>query len=184
MAQVTTSGFPRRALISVLLLTALSRVPLDAASAADGSLEYAVKATYLLNFTKFIDWPPPVSGTDSFNVCVVGGNPFGDTLAQVIAGETVNGRKMAVQILEHDPASGVCQILFFASQQEIPRGPGAPGRGVLTVGEGEAFARNGGIIGFVVENRRVTFYINLRAGEAAGLGIRSGLLAVAKSVIR
>jgi hypothetical protein len=181
MAQVTGGGFTRRLLLAVLLL-AISAI----ATAADASLEYSVKATYLLNFTKFINWPADAAGVSDapFNICLSGGNPFGAVLDQVISGETVNGRKMAIQIPEREPAPGACQLIFFAGNDEVPPRLLNAGRGVLTVGQGEDFARNGGMIGFVVENRRVTFYINLRAASAAGLTIRSGLLNVARSVIR
>ncbi|HVV46441.1 MAG TPA: YfiR family protein [Bryobacteraceae bacterium] len=177
MAKVTS--YLRR--IAVLVLTAL----LASGATAPGSLEYAVKATYLLKFTRFVVWPQAGMGTgESFNICILGPDPFGATLNQVVAGEEVAGRKIAIQRLDHEPAPGVCQVLYIGQHQERPHFTGEPGRAVLTVGEGSEFARNGGMIGFVIENRRVTFDINWRAAEAAGLKLSSGLLTVAKVVIR
>jgi hypothetical protein len=152
---------------------------------APGSLEYAVKATYLLKFTRFIVWPQAAVGTgESFNICILGSDPFGATLTQVVTGEEVAGRKIEIQRLDRDPAPGVCQVLYIGEHEERPRFTAEPGRAVLTIGEGSVFARNGGMIGFVIENRRVTFDINWRAAETSGLKLSSGLLTVARAVIR
>jgi hypothetical protein len=183
MAQVIRSWL-RRAAILVALMAALG--PMSPSRAAETTLEYQVKATFLLNFTKFIDWPPgTLGGPDApFNICVLGNDPFGGVLDQIVSGELVSGRKVVIQKIDRDPQPGSCQIVFVGDQAEGFTIPPVTGRGVLTVGEGEAFVRNGGMIGFILENRRVTFNINRRAAEAAGLRFSSGLLAVAKSVIK
>jgi hypothetical protein len=169
--------------IATLVLAALL-VSITCAGAT-GSLEYAVKATYLLKFTRFVAWPQAALGTgDSFNICILGSDPFGATLNQVVAGEQVAGRRIAVQRVDREPAPGACQVLYIGEHYDRPRSTGEPGHAVLTVGEGSDFARNGGMIGFVIENRRVTFDINWRAAEASGLKVSSGLLTVAKTVIR
>jgi uncharacterized protein DUF4154 len=177
MAQVTS----RRVAIIIALLTALGPV----SRAADPTLEYQVKATFLLNFTRFIEWPQGSLGNaDSpFNICILGTDRFEGALEQIVSGELVSGRKVAIQRIDRDPQPGYCQILFVGDQAEAFRNPSMP-RGVLTVGEGDAFARNGGIIGFILEKGRVTFNINLRVAEAAGFRFSSGLLAVAKTVIK
>jgi hypothetical protein len=169
--------------IAALVLAAL--LASMASAGAPGSLEYAVKATYLLKFTRFIVWPQAAVGAgDSFNICILGFDPFGATLNQVIAGEEVAGRKIEIRRLEREPSPGACQVLYIGQHEERPRFTEEPGSAVLTVGEGSEFARGGGMIGFVVENRRVTFDINWKAAEAAGLKLSSGLLTVAKTVIR
>lgn len=189
MAQVTSRpaeipSWLRRVAMLVVVFASLG--PMFSSRAADQTLEYQVKATYLLNFTKFIEWPPGALGSpDSpFNICILGGDRFGGALEQIVSGEVVSGRKVVIQRMDRDPQPGTCQIVFVNDQAEAFRNPSGLGRGVLTVGEGEAFARNGGMIGFVIENRRVTFEINRRAAEAAGIKFSSGLLAVAKSVIK
>jgi YfiR/HmsC-like len=183
MAQVTSS-WRQRAVKFVALLAALA--PMCSSKAADTTLEYQVKATFLLNFTRFIEWPPgTLGGPDApFNICILGNDPFGNVLEQIVTGELVSGRKVAIQKLDRDPQPGTCRIVFVGDQADGFRNPAGMGRGVLTVGEGEAFVRNGGMIGFVIENRRVIFDINRRAAEAAGLRFSSGLLSVAKSVIK
>src|SRR5947209_6412536 len=62
------------------------------------TLEYKVKAAFLLNFSKFIDWPEPEAGKESpIAICIVGEDPFGSTLDQIVEGEVVGGRKIVVQ---------------------------------------------------------------------------------------
>jgi hypothetical protein len=171
-----------RRMAAIVLATLLVSVT---SAGSPGSLEYAVKATYLLKFTRFISWPRAAPGAgESFNICILGSDPFGRTLNQVVSGEEVAGRKISVQRLERDPAPGACQVLYIGEHEERPRFTAEPGRAVLTIGEGPDFARNGGMIGFVIENRRVTFDINWRAAETSGLKLSSGLLTVARTVIR
>lgn len=175
-----------RRIAAVVLATLLAALlaPLTSVG-APGSLEYAVKATYLLKFTRFIVWPQAAVGAgETFNICILGSDPFGAALNQVVAGEEVAGRKIEIQRLERDPAPGACQLLYIGEHEERPHFTGEPGRAVLTIGEGSDFARNGGMIGFVIENRRVTFDINWRAAETSGLKLSSGLLTVARTVIR
>lgn len=167
------------ALVLAALLASIAGV------AAPGSLEYAVKATYLLKFTRFIAWPQTAMGPGaSFNICILGADPFGAALNQITAGEDVAGRKIAIRRLDREPEPGACQVLYVGEHRERPRFTAEPGSGVLTVGEGPGFARNGGMIGFVIENRRVRFDINWRAAESSGLKLSAGLLTVAKTVIR
>lgn len=166
-------------LVSTLFAAASSK-------AADPPLEYRLKAVFLLDFGKFVDWPPGALGAldAPFNICILGSNPFGSELDKVISGEAVQGRKVAVQKISRVPAPGTCPIVFVGRLEDDSIDIGALGRGVLTVGEGDDFVRHGGMIGFVVDNRRVTFNINWRVSEAAGLKLSSRLLGVAKTVIR
>ena len=138
--------------------------------------EYQVKAAYLLNFTKFIEWPASDSG-GPFTICVAGPDPFGTVLNHVVEGETVNGRRIVVRRLDADEEAPSCQMLYTGGAQPPSADPG-----VLTVGEGEAFVKKGGIIGFVIENRRVRFDINQRAAHRAGIALSSKLLSVARTV--
>ena len=145
---------------------------------ASSPTEYQVKAAYLLNFTKFIEWPPTALGDADaqFAICIAGHDPFGGVLDQVVEGETVDGRKIVVRRLGDQRPAG-CHVLYGAKPQQ---GPGQAG--VLTVGEGEPFTRTGGIIGFVIDSRRVRFDINQRAAQRAGLTLSSKLLSVARTV--
>lgn len=150
---------------------------------ADEPLEYQVKAAFLLNFTKFVEWPAAAFGSAqaSMTICILGQNPFGTALNQIVNGELVNGRRVVVEQIKNAPVLQSCQVLFLEDPPEGKPIPGT-GTGVLTVGEGENFLRSGGIIAFVIENHRVRFVINKAAAERAGLKLSSRLLNVAKSV--
>lgn len=153
--------------------------------AADESLEYQVKSAFLLNFTKFVEWPAAAfEAPDSpIAICVLGEDPFGATLDQIVAGEVVNSRKVSVVRIKRAPAPKACQVLFLGRpEKEIASLLPSLEDGVLTVGEGESFIRDGGMIAFVIENRRVRFSANQRAAERAGLKISARLLNVARSV--
>jgi hypothetical protein len=183
MAQVIGTRLSRITLrICLALLFALSLR--SSSVAAEAPLESQIQAVFLLNFTKFIEWPAGTLGApySSFNICVLGNNPLGSSLDQVVAGEVVYGRKVVIQKIDHEPEAGFCQIVFTGTQDYDAKLLSSLGRGVLTVGEGQRFVRNGGMIGFVLENRRVSFEINRPAAESAGLVISSRLLAVAKAV--
>ncbi len=147
-------------------------------------MEYGVKAAFLLNFTKFIEWPPTAFAQPGapFTICVLGEDPFGRMLDNIVAGETANGRRLVVERLRRPPVSG-CQVLFVARSEKDPAKilQGA-GPGVLTVGETESFLQDGGVIALLLENRRVRFDVNLRAAENSGVTISSKLLNVARSV--
>lgn len=148
------------------------------ARAGQQPTEYQVKAAYLLNFTKFIEWPPTAFGDAEtpFTICIAGNDPFGAVIDQVIEGETVSGRKIVVRRLETQSPTP-CHIVYGSRVLTAPAQAG-----VLTVGEGETFVKSGGIIGFTVENRRVRFDINQRAAQRAGILLSSKLLSVARTV--
>jgi hypothetical protein len=161
-------------------------LPLARAAEESSPLEYQVKAAFLLNFTKFIDWPPspPGNAGPSFEICILGDDPFGTVLDQMLEGETLRGQNVAVQRVRR-PVPASCRVLFISKGERDLEGllPSL-GPGVLTVSEDNAFLRDGGMIGFVVENHRVRFDINQTVAGRAGLRISSKLLKVARSVER
>jgi hypothetical protein len=146
------------------------------------TLEYQVKAAFLLNFTRFIDWPPDAPRDAPFNLCILGDDPFDGVLDRIVAGESVNGRRLVVRRLGREEPSA-CQLVFTeANPKKISGMISRLGPGVLTVGEGDGFLKEGGIIAFVLENRHVRFDINHAAASKAALRISSRLLSVARSV--
>jgi hypothetical protein len=154
-------------------------------ASAQQPIEYQVKAAFLLNFTKFIEWPPAAfSAPDApLALCILGEDPFGSALDQIVAGEVVNGRKLSVERIKRAPAPKSCQVVFVGGPEKetLKILPGL-GPGVLTVGEGAGFLRSGGMIAFVIDNRRVRFDIHQAPAENAGLALSSKLLTVARSV--
>src|SRR5690242_19703066 len=109
------------------------------AFAADQPLEYDVKAAFLLNFTRFIEWPPAAFADDQapFAICVLGKDPFGRVIDDVVRGESVNGRALSIRRIAQQPPPQSCQVLFLeGGMKDAPKNIEGVGRGVLTVGEG------------------------------------------------
>src|SRR6266446_2247071 len=145
------------------------------------SREYEIKAAYLYNFIKYVDWP---SYGDTITIGVLGGNPFGTALAP-LNGKIVKGRRLLIKELDSLRDAQKCQIIFVSSSeksrlQEIFEN--LRSARVLTVGETQGFASGGGIINFVEENNKVRFEINADAARRTGLNISSELLKLAKLV--
>lgn len=175
----------------VLLRTSAVLLLLMATAAAGADarkdLEYQVKAAFLFNFAKFVEWPADAftDPQDPVAICILGKDPFGESLDQVVRGETVNGRPLAVRRPRQAPEARDCQILFLGSmerqrQDEILTA--VEGASILTVGEGDGFLTGGGVIRFVLEQNRVRFDVNLDAAEANRLKLSSRLLSLARAV--
>ena len=151
--------------------------------------EYQVKAAYLYNFGRFVKWPArAVAGKDdSFAVCVLGQDPFGQTLDSALAGEALDGRPVVIRRISKSQDAGDCRILFISSTEEIHLKEiltGLDQSGVLTVSDMPGFTRRGGMIQFVLEGDRIRFEINLANAESAKLVLSSELLKVAANVRR
>jgi len=143
-------------------------------AAQDVSLEYQVKAAYLFNFVKFVEWRAG-RGNSPISICIAGRNPFGDVLADTIRGETINGRPLQARtILEPDAACNVVFVVQGAAAAAYLRS--ARGMPVLTVGESKDFIEQGGIIQFFIDQGKVRFEIDAEAAERADLHISSRLL--------
>ncbi len=146
------------------------------------SLEYQVKAAFLLNFTKFIEWPAEPGG--AFDICIVGDDPFDGVLDQIVAGESYQGRRIVVRRV-HRPPPASCQVVFVGkSEKDVGAFLAGLGRGVLTVGDSPDFLTDGGMIGFTLDKGRVRFDIKEPAASMAGLRLSSKLLSVARVVER
>ena len=150
--------------------------------------EYRLKAAFLFHFSQFVEWPtnalPDAGGALVF--CVMGDDPFRGDLEGTVQGKSAAGRPVRIlHIQQIQPASG-CHLVFMDRKQSgrvhelIASLDKAP---VLTVGESEDFLRQGGMIRFCMEGRKVRFEINQGAAERAHLKISARLLLLAKSVI-
>jgi YfiR/HmsC-like len=150
--------------------------------------EYEVKAAYLYNFGRFVEWPAKVSAaSEYFSICVLGGDPFGATFDATIAGESINGKKVVVARITKPQDAASCRILFISSSEESRLKEilaTLDKTSVLTVSDISQFTRRGGMIQFLTEANRVRFEVNLTIAEHAGLTLSSQLLKVAVSVRR
>jgi hypothetical protein len=169
---------------NLLLASAFLCNYLNAHSAPSSpSLEYEVKAAFLLNFTRFVEWPATsfASPDAPLVICMAGEDPFGPAIDQIVEGESVNGHRIIVERIRSDQQK-LCHVLYTANTRNLVSTLPAAGPGVLTVGEGSEFTQQGGIIAFVLDNRHVRFDVNLKAAATAGLKLSSKLLSVARSV--
>lgn len=156
-------------------------------SQAGPASEYQVKAAFLFNFAKFIEWPPGsfAGALAPFSVCVLGEDPFGRVLDDALEGKVVGERRMASRRLKDKSEARGCQMVFVSSSErrKYPEIFGSVrGANVLLVGETRDFAVSGGTIEFTLEDNRVRFTINTDAAERAGLKFSSKLLTLARIV--
>jgi hypothetical protein len=156
---------------------------------ADGDLgEYQVKAGFLVNFARFVEWPPEVTKTpdSSLTFCIAGADPFHGELDRILQGKTIDGHPLGAMHLSRNENARACNILFIsvAEKKGIPQIlTELTTRPILTVGESDGFLQQGGMIGLLVEGGRVKFEVNLEAAAKAGLKISSRLLSLAKNIV-
>jgi hypothetical protein len=177
----------RRAKITLLALNLAGWVVLSPSVLAQQSKpqEYQIKAVYLYNFSKFVQWPPTTENKDTFAICVLGHDPFGAALDNVLVGEKIEQKAMVARRITDVQEAAKCQILFIAISESSRAKQilSALGKNsILTVSDIANFSLIGGMIQFVVQDNKVRFEVNLSAAEKAGLTFSSQLLKVASAV--
>jgi hypothetical protein len=171
-----------------LVLTIVLTTGIDLKLPAQQLDEYRVKAAFLYNFAKFVDWPAEAFPTpgEPFAICVLGEDPFGRSLDDVIAGRSITERPVVVRRISDARQTGGCQILFVTSsagKRVVSFFEATKHSGVLTVGEAGNPTSEGLIINFTLEGGKVRFEINLVAAADENLRFNSRLLSLA-TVIR
>lgn len=177
----------RKFLINILLVLGLVAAGTsDLCAEQKNPGEYQVKALFLYNFINFVDWPSDSSFSSSptINVCIVGDDPFDEGINE-IRNETVKGKRVSIRFYRPFEERRGCNLLFIPHSEEnhmdsILRSIREPG--VLTVGDTEESARQGAVIGFFMEQKKVHFAVNIEAARRAGLKISAKLLKLAKIV--
>jgi hypothetical protein len=175
MAILKSFGF---ALFAVLLL---------APSRAATPGEYQVKAVFLYNFSRFVEWPETTFADPKspFVVGVFGFDPFGAVLDEAVRGESVRGHPLVVRRVRNAAEAADCQILFIhhSERERLTEVLSAVDkRSVLTVSDIENAAKHGVMIRFVMENGRIRMRINAEVAREADLVISSNLLRSAEIV--
>jgi hypothetical protein len=151
--------------------------------------DFQVKAAYLYNFGRFIEWPANVTPAKagSFNICVLGEDPFGPALDVTLDAETIGNQRVVARRISSPHESGDCRILFISSTEANRLNKiieSVDKTGVLTVSDAPQFSQHGGMIQFVQEGNRIRFEVNLSATQRAGLTLSSELLKVATAIRR
>ncbi|MFT3911726.1 MAG: YfiR family protein [Ferruginibacter sp.] len=152
---------------------------------AQTAAEYQVKAVFLYNFTRFVDWPAATfeSATSPFVIGILGNDPFGNYIDETVSGESTGEHPIVIKRFKTVKDIDNCQILFINSTDaETIKSVLSDTREkkILTVSDANNFASLGGIIGFFIENNKIRMQINTEAAKAASLSISSKLLGVAK----
>jgi hypothetical protein len=178
------------------ILIAMLGMTLNAASAgaqagnASDSSEYLIKAGFIYNFAKFVDWPANSfsQGDSPIVIGVLGTDPFGNVLDRIVEDKKIGSRGFVVRRFKWGKDLKdlkECKILFVSASEKahideiVQSVKGLP---ILTVGETPSFAERGGIIRFTLEDNRVRFEVNVDAARQAELNISSRLLTLAKII--
>jgi hypothetical protein len=170
-------------LAGALVAALIGAVPAQA-QVAD---EAAVKAAFVYNFLKFVEWPADTAHgpRDAFVLLIVGGSATADATERLLRSKQLGERPILVRRVAWDQAVAGVDAAFVAEHdvKKLRHVLDAVGTAhILTIGEGEDFATLGGMIGLLVEERRVRFDIDTRAVDAAGLRVSSKLLALTRIV--
>ena len=163
---------------------ALSLLTGATATAQSKVKDYQLEAVYLFHFAQFVEWP----GADAarpFAICILGEDPFGKYLDEIVHGEKLGSRPLVVARYRQVDEADACQVLFVSRSESYQMEAIVQrlhGRSVLTVSDADDFVQQGGTIGFVPQDGRIRLRINLAAARASGLTISSKLLRVADTV--
>ena len=149
-------------------------------------LDLKVKAAYIYNFCKFVEWPDAAfKNTDNtLSICILGDDPFGNLFDPVI-GEPAQGRRIVIKRSKFPEDAKDCQVVFVCSSEKdrlIPLLKSLASTNSLTISDIDGFAEHGGIVGFFKADDRVRFKINLAAAQKSGLRFSSMIIEIATLV--
>jgi hypothetical protein len=141
-----------------------------------------LRAAYLFNFLKFVEWPSSVP-PGSLTVCVTGDEGLSDALDRSMRNKRIGQRSLSVRRVQQAEIDTNCHVSFISgeafSEKLLPVPAAQP---TLTVSDIDGFARRGGMIELFTENNRLRFSVNVDSARKAGLSISSNLLQLAASV--
>ncbi len=151
------------------------------------SKEYQVKAVFLFNFAQFVEWPPAAFADDKspLVIGILGDDPFGAYLDEVVRAERVGNRPMRVQRYQRADEITTCHVLFISRSEEIRLGQilaSLKDRNILIVGDSDDFIQRAGMIQLATSQGKVHLRINVNAARTANLTISSKLLRSAELV--
>ncbi len=169
-------GGARLIIIALLLISKLSLSGQQAPTR-----EYQLKAVFLFNFTQFVEWPGNSFSSEQapMVIGILGKDPFGTYLEEIIAGEKINGHPLHIQHFDNVDEVGRCQVLFINLTDATKRDQAISqleGRNILTVSDATDFLQQGGMIRFFTKKDKINLQVNLQAAKSAELVISSKLL--------
>jgi hypothetical protein len=144
--------------------------------------EEQLKAAYLFNFVKFVEWPASAPA-GALTVCFVGGDGVYGAFVAGIENKKASSRPLAARRLAEPGSATGCNVLYLdAAMAPDSQRFNAKELSILTVSDAQGFVRNGGIIELFTDSNRLRFNVNLDNAQKAGLRISSSLLQLAASV--
>lgn len=160
-------------------MIALATDPTAAFSQETQITQYHIKAAFLYNFAKFVDWPSTAfrDPTTPFTLCIAGAEAF-ISARETLVGKTIKGRNVSVRRVDNNAALNECHMLFMAeaddvgAELDVARIKGK----VLTVGESDDFLKKGGLINLKTVDNKIRFELDRDSGEQLGFKFRAQLL--------
>ncbi|MGD0909924.1 MAG: YfiR family protein [Candidatus Acidiferrales bacterium] len=170
-----------------MLMTGLRTSANSLVYAQQAPTEFQVKAAYLFNFLKFVEWPEdvPADLQSHWVIGIVGNQQLDDELTQLVSGKIVQGHVIQIKALKPAEDLRACHILFIGTSEKKQLPPilaNLRGSSVLTVADMDNFVESGGMIQLVMEDNRVRLAIDVGATVRAHLKVSSKLLALARVV--
>lgn len=165
----------------IFLLAFLSGYPNNSVDVNTEVEEYALKAAFLYNFSKYIDWNEGDTKKD-FMIGVFGQSPIMTPLKEIAKNKTVNGRKIVVVQYFNPGDIKYCNILFISKNTSYALSEilaKSNKKGILNVSEREGYAKKGVGINFIIVDNNLKFEANTKAMNAADLKVSSHLLNLA-----
>jgi len=154
------------------------------AAAVPEATEYDVKAAFIYNFARFTEWPSGAfeHPTDPIRICIIGDDPFGNTLEDIVRGKMLAQHSLVVARVGTPAGARDCHIAFVGRADDERLGSviaAVRDRPVMTIGDTEYAAQRGAVLGFLIQNGRVRFAINTETAKRAGLVLSSQLMKLA-----
>jgi hypothetical protein len=192
MRQELSSLVGRKALVAkrwaaMMIGLAMLGVCVTVSKGADASKEHELKAAFLYNFTKFVEWPTNrfPSANAPFVMAVAGNSSCTAELEKIAKERKVNGRTLVIKTITTAEAVQEAHVLFIPASEDksVKEWLSAAQRfGVLSIGESEVFGRQGGVINFVLEGEKIRFDLNIGQAETAELKVSAQLQKLARNI--
>jgi hypothetical protein len=149
--------------------------------------ESQIKAMFVYNFLKFVEWPADTTlgARDPFVVVIIGEGATADATEHYLETRAIGDRPLSVRRIRWDQSLARVRAAFVLEQDSKRLHhvlDAAAAAGVLTIGEGDGFTTSGGVIGLLVEDRKLRFDVDTSAAQLAGLRVSSKILALSRNV--
>lgn len=182
--EITTVSIRR--VFSLIIIFAIIQTPFHVRAEEPAFSEYEVKAGFIYNFAKFIEWPSETfpDAKKAITLCLVGTDPFGNAL-EVLENKTAQNRKLEIKYTGRSKDLKTCNILFISTseRENIPQVLEIlKGSATLTIGDTRGYAQQGIMINFIMDQNKIRFEINTESARRAKVIISSKLLKLAKVI--